>query len=385
MSEIRVNNLSNESNTGGPSISGITTFSSPYFFVPPVGNTEERPENPEKGAIRFNTDSGNLEYFQGDTIGWAEVQASNEELNGGYRGILIGGNSTPNYGGDTEYLTISTLGSSATFGNMNNTASAAAACGSRARWVNAGGNEPGNPSANYISYHEFASLGDSNDFGDLSVGRWGLGGLSNQTRGVFTGGSTSGDENNGTNTIDYITIASTGNAVDFGDKYVNATQAAGTASPTRGLIAGGETPTRVNTIQYITMSTLGNSADFGDITRSISGISANGNAVRCIFGAGEFPSSFDATMDYVTISTLGNALNFGELTFSFRLAGTASSPTRGVWMGGTNDDPASNTVYNTIQYVQTMSTGNAIDFGDLSTTFGYTHIGSCSNGHGGLG
>ena len=56
MSEARVNNLSNESNTGGPSISGITTFSSPYFFVPPVGTTAERPDNPENGSIRFNTD-----------------------------------------------------------------------------------------------------------------------------------------------------------------------------------------------------------------------------------------------------------------------------------------------------------------------------------------
>ncbi len=48
MSEARVNNLSNESNTGGPTISGITTFSGTNFFVPPVGNTQQRPENPQK-------------------------------------------------------------------------------------------------------------------------------------------------------------------------------------------------------------------------------------------------------------------------------------------------------------------------------------------------
>ncbi len=60
MSEIRVNNLSNESNTGGPTISGITTFSSPYFFVPPSGNTADRPINAEKGSIRYNTERGVL-------------------------------------------------------------------------------------------------------------------------------------------------------------------------------------------------------------------------------------------------------------------------------------------------------------------------------------
>ena len=52
MSEARVNNLSNESNTGGPTITGITTFSGTNYFVPPVGNTAQRPENPEKGSLR---------------------------------------------------------------------------------------------------------------------------------------------------------------------------------------------------------------------------------------------------------------------------------------------------------------------------------------------
>ena len=38
---------------------------------------------------------------------------------------------------------------------------------------------------------------------------------------------------------------------------------------------------------------------------------------------------------------------------------------------------------NTLEYVQIMTTGNTIDFGDLSIT-GY-YITGMSNGHGGLG
>ena len=99
MSEARVNNLSNESSTGGPTITGITTFSGTNYFVPPVGSTSERPDNPQKGAIRFNTDSKHLEYFRGDTIGWVEIEASNHELGGGTgsnaglgtRGLFING------------------------------------------------------------------------------------------------------------------------------------------------------------------------------------------------------------------------------------------------------------------------------------------------------
>ena len=76
MSEVRVNNLSNENNTGETTISGITTYSGRHFFVPPVGDTASRPSDCElSGSLRFNTDSAHLEYFRGDTIGWVEIEA----------------------------------------------------------------------------------------------------------------------------------------------------------------------------------------------------------------------------------------------------------------------------------------------------------------------
>ena len=75
MSEVRVNNLSNENNTGGPTISGITTYSGTNFFVPPQGDTASRPSGCPSGSLRFNTDSAHLEYYRGDTIGWVEVEA----------------------------------------------------------------------------------------------------------------------------------------------------------------------------------------------------------------------------------------------------------------------------------------------------------------------
>ena len=82
MSEVRVNNLSNENSTGGPTISGITTFSSPYLFTPPVGDTASRPQDCPSGSLRFNTDTERLEYYRGDGIGWSELEAGNEELGG---------------------------------------------------------------------------------------------------------------------------------------------------------------------------------------------------------------------------------------------------------------------------------------------------------------
>ena len=57
--------------------------------------------------------------------------------------------------------------------------------------------------------------------------------------------------------------------------------------------------------------------------------------------------------------------------------GACASPTRAVWAGGY--DPSKS---NIIDYVQIPSTGNAQDFGDLTTPTQYP--GTFSNGHGGL-
>ena len=59
-----------------------------------------------------------------------------------------------------------------------------------------------------------------------------------------------------TNTIDFITIATTGNATDFGDltnQDSNAVAGVLLIMQQEGLMAGGMTPTTDNTIDYVTM------------------------------------------------------------------------------------------------------------------------------------
>ena len=70
-----------------------------------------------------------------------------------------------------------------------------------------------------------------------------------------------------TNVIGYFTIPTAGNATDFGDLTVARSDGAGVASPTRGLLVGGENPSDdFNTIDYVTIATTGNASDFGDLT-----------------------------------------------------------------------------------------------------------------------
>ena len=97
----------------------------------------------------------------------------------------------------------------------------------------------------------------------------------NGERGVFAGGVSSGGQSN---VIDYITIASTGNATDFGDIVTaRSSIAGGVDSDTRGVFGGGGNGSLSNVIEYITIATTGNTTDFGDLTvarATLGGVSA---------------------------------------------------------------------------------------------------------------
>ena len=104
MSQINIRNLSNENDDGSPEIVGVSTFSATSFFVPPKGSTAERPSDCEPGSIRFNTDTANLEYFRGNTLGWSHFELVTSNLGGGtgsntglgVRGFALGGHEGPN-------------------------------------------------------------------------------------------------------------------------------------------------------------------------------------------------------------------------------------------------------------------------------------------------
>jgi hypothetical protein len=138
-----------------------------------------------------------------------------------------------------------------------------------------------------------------------------LGAAASPTRGLFNGGRTS--DSNGNATIDYITIASTGNAIDFGDMNNTVYQASGCSNSTRALFPGGTaTPSfsSLNVIDFVTIATTGNATDFGDLTSARASIASTASATRALFGG---PGN---VIDFVTIASAGNATDFGDLLFS---------------------------------------------------------------------
>jgi len=343
---------------------------------PPIGVPQ--------GAIRLNTDSQKLEFYAQDR--WFEMATDVPYLGdtqspAGARGFVSGGLQNPAEINNIDMITIPTAGNAIDFGNLTQVSRLGGTTASRTRAVRMSGIHGGSVTA-VVDFWTISQQGDAVNFGDMQNGMRSTSAGGNQTRGILAAGVPDSSK------IQYITIASLGSNQDFGDPFQNRTQGSALSSPTRCCFAAGEAPSRVNTIDFVEIATTGDAQDFGDITREISGVFCVTNATRGIIGGGEFPSTFDTTMDHITFASKGNALNFGELIEQngngYRLAGTASSPIRGCFMGGTNDSPASNTVYNVIQYVNMMTEGNSVDFGDLATTHGYTHIGNCSNAHGGL-
>ena len=335
---------------------------------------------PNPGALRFNTDSLKLELFDGNQ--WTEIVATSPEAQtGGARGLFGGGTLYPaTFYNIIDYVTIPTTGNALDFGDLGGAYSwFGASFASRTRGVWAGYQVAASPytAINVIQYVTISSTGDTQDFGDLYLASIGgvTSGVSNSTRGLVAGGDTTGSGAY-TNTIQYLTIASTGDSKDFGDLTRTRYATSCVQSSTRGVF-GGTAPAYVNDIDFVTISTLGNAADFGDLTAGSANGSGCSNSTRGLFTLGLTP--VNNSINYITISTLGNAVDFGDTTTARFYGSSVSSPTRGLYAGGA-DSPASD--YNIIDYVSIMSTGNAVDFGDLITA--RRGLGGLSNGHGGL-
>jgi hypothetical protein len=175
---------------------------------------------------------------------------------------------------------------------------------------------------------------------------------------LFGGGNTGSNSS----VIDYVSIATAGNATDFGDLTQTVSLLAGCSSSTRGLFGGGTTGVAYsNVIDYVTIGTLGNATDFGDLTVARGYVAALSNAIRGVWGGGD-SGLRSSVIDYVTIASAGNATDFGDLILGLGtyMAGCAST-TRGLFGGGNEGN-----VINIVVYITIASAGNAIDFGDLT-------------------
>ena len=306
----------------GTTFEDNTKFDTLSYLVPPGGTTEQRGRG--RGLFPGGNNPSylnNIDYVNiqsmgnaidfGDSIVTYKQRGSFSSQTRAVSGGGYDGSSTFNV---IDYVTMATTGNSSDFGDLTVARRNPAMAANSTRGVWLAGSTP--TTVNTIDYITIASAGNATDFGDALDTVSSIGGASSSpTRAIFAGGSAPAG-----NTITYLTIATTGNSADFGDILTGVTnKPAGTSSATRGLIICGEsqpTGTRLNTIQYVTIASLGNATDFGDNTFLQRSLGACSNSLRAVYGGGNGPSSPTAlnTLSYVEIATTGNGQDFGDLT-----------------------------------------------------------------------
>ena len=340
-----------------------------------------------EGAIRYNTDSNKMEVWIGQK--WMQVAVSSPNLDGGDgRGFFAGGSTTPfpDPVNTIDMITIATAGDAVNFSDLTQTArEVGGTAASKTRGIRAGGTISGSPPASThtdtIDFITMAQQSNATDFGNLTTQSLSFGASTggSETRGIFMFSmAASSPTRTVVDTIEFVTIASTGNSLDFGNLTAASQTHQCSSSPTRTLKYGGFNPNRTAEIEFITTASTGNAVVFGELTRACGRAGVCGNATRGIYAGGEDAADLTDEAEKIEYATLGNAVEFGSVVGTDREYGSAvSTPVRGVWSGG-----GPNPITNTLTYQALATKGTGIDFGDMTAV--YQSRGGFSNSHGGL-
>ena len=365
---------------GGSEIECLKVYNT---FTPPSGGTNERPYAPKPGELYYNYDLKTIEFHDGHD--WRQVD--NTTRSG--RSLFAGGRGDPGSGSSIDYtqvysMQVNTLGSVVDFGDLTlNQRYGGAGCSNSTRGIVGGGWQ--SPVQNFeIEYFTLASGGNGIDWGQNNAGGWGSQGASSSTRGLNAGGGYP----TATATIESIFFSTVGTKEDFGD--ISAIRFRGDRacnSTVRGVFSGGYNPSLVSTMDAKDLHSTADTLEFGDLGRVHIGLSAASDSTRGVWmggWAGAIPagSGSDVAIDMITIATFGNAVEFGELSDERHGPGSCQNMTRGVVAGGNTPGSSLRGEYITIQ-----SAGNAIDWGDLqhqSTTILSQPV-AMPDSHGGLG
>ena len=371
---------------GDVTVSSATTFTSgpqnltvTDTFTLPSGDTNSRELKPTAGSLRFNQDFATLEFYTGNN--WATVNTYTEMQNSpSNRGrmLVMGGNNSSQYT-EIQSIQINTQGTSTIFGQLTQARSHNTALANEIRGMCVGGN----PETDRIDYVTMASEGNAIDFGNLTSSKYGGGGAASSTRGLFCGGF---DNPANTNDIDYLEIMTLGDSLDFGDLTRARRYPTSVASPTRVVTTGGTGDTYTTTAagnrmtDIFTISSKGNAVDFAPLTGDGQQMSGFANSIRGIFLL--YQTTGVNQIDHLNLVSGGNAVHHGELNrlTAAQQAGGCNH-VRGLFAGGF-DTPGTN-LTNHIDMVKIQTSGQSQDFGDLALVNAVAH--GCSDSHGGLG
>ena len=207
----------------------------------------------------------------GAATDYGTISSGSRKEHGGFsnhiRGVVGGGGHST-----MDFYEMASGGNTADFGDITQSEQNGGMCNSTRGIFCISVTVPAYSRSNAIEFVTIMTKGDTQEFGDLTVPRYGAGTHANATRGIFVTGYQA-PQNTICNHVDFIQIATTGNAIDFGDRTVESYSClgGGMASKTRAVQAGGHQHPNpsINVIDYVEFSTTGNFNDFGDLTAAL--------------------------------------------------------------------------------------------------------------------
>ena len=303
-----------------------------HFSVPTGGTNQRNSSVYVEGTIRYNTDLGTMEFFNGNE--WRQFTYISDVQNspsGRGRGLWAGGTPSP-----LQFA---------------------------------------------VDYVNIATRGNTINWGDMRVGRYiGQNSVGGETRVVFCGGYglSPSPETSDTNAMDYGVIQSGGQCVDFGNLTRTDRGAGSGGNSTRGIYWGGQSsPNQI--IDYFQIHTLGDALEFVDLGGDPrSGMMCSASPIKCVRSphSGNF-----SDMASLKFSTTGRVTEFGDARTTSYYVGTASNGVRGILAGGSNPlQSPSTAVEKSVQHFNFASEGNTTPFGDLQQGSSYAGASSMTRG-----
>ena len=238
------------------------------------------------------------------------------------RGLFVGGADpvSPYYVNRIEYITMSSLGNSEDFADISQGLWYVSGGANDTRAVVGGGyavpNAPAN--TNNIEFMTIASLGvNSSDFGDLLYATREHSATASPTRVVWFGGKGDTGVSDTQNTIQFVTIATLGNSEDFGNLPATTNSSNASSNGIRGFVCGGNTADFPNSsIFTVTMATKGDGTDYDDLNASpgqLPQIGTVANSNKAIVAGGTSGSGQNVIQSF-SMATTGQSADFGDLT-----------------------------------------------------------------------
>lgn len=162
----------------------------------------------------------------------------------------------------------------------------------------------------------YLNLSAAQDIGDLSVGRFALGGnVGTSSSGLFYGGET---DTTPSNVIDELTYASEGTAVDFGDLLGSEHSCSGSSNSTKGLFWENDRGGGVFVSSYVTLASSGNASATGG---GVTGLTDYSVASSSAAAGG------NSTLGLAVVHDTGTTVNYAYISYASIATTTSGSDT----------------------------------------------------------